>query len=339
MRILIIGGTAFVGRHIADAALAAGHDVTLFNRGQTGPELFPQATNLTGDRNSDLAALAQGQWDATIDVCAYFPRQVSSLATALGAGDGRGGHHIYVSSMSAYRTPVAPGFGEDAPLAELIDPDATEITNENYGGLKVACERLATELYGEKNTAIVRPTYVIGPHDRSYRMTYWVERIAAGGTVLAPGDQAEPIQVIDARDMATWIVGLAERSVSGAFNAVSPTPPFGFDALLTAIHEAVAPEGTELVWVSGDFLNTQELTETSLPLWAGGDPDADINAADPAAATATGLKPRPLGQSVREIHAAELAHPRAKRPEVGLTPEREAELLSRWRASQPTAGA
>lgn len=334
MRILIIGGTAFVGRHIADAALSAGHDVTLFNRGRTGPDLFPAATNLTGDRNSDLSAIAEGQWDATIDVCAYFPRQVRALAEQLA---NRGGHHIFVSSMSAYRTPVAAGFGEDAPLAELIDPDATEITDQNYGGLKVACEELATELYGEQHTAIVRPTYVIGPYDRSYRMTYWVERIAAGGRVLAPGDVAAPIQVIDARDMATWIVRLAEGSVTGAFNAVSPTPPFGFGELLAAIKETVAPDGTELVWVTEDFLKDQEISETDLPLWPGGDPDSDINAANPAAATATGLQPRPLAQTITEIHAEELAHPRAERPGVGLTSEREAELLTRWFEAGPTA--
>lgn len=196
MRILIIGGTAFVGRHIAQAGIATGHDVTLFHRGKTGAELFPQATHLTGDRNSDLSALGAGQWDATIDVCAYFPRQVCSLSAALGE---RGGHHIFISSASAYRTPVAPGFSEDAPLAELDDPATEEFTDQTYGGLKVACERLVTEIYGPAGLAagatIVRPTYVIGPCDLSYRFTWWVERIARGGVVLAPGDYGDPIQV------------------------------------------------------------------------------------------------------------------------------------------------
>src|SRR5215471_1169763 len=130
MRILIIGGTAFVGRHITQAALAAGHEVTLFNRGRTGPDLFPQATNLAGDRDSDLSALADGEWDATIDVCAYFPRQVRELATVLGGGGGRGGHHVFISSTSAYGTPVAPAFTESAPLAEIDDPTIEEITDQ-----------------------------------------------------------------------------------------------------------------------------------------------------------------------------------------------------------------
>ncbi len=339
MRILIIGGTAFVGRYIAEAALAEGHDVTLFNRGRTNPGLFPQATHLTGDRDSDLTALADGEWDATIDVCAYFPRQVRELASMLGGQPGhtgRGGHQVFVSSMSAYQTPVARGFTEDAPLAELADgtEDTEVMTDQNYGGLKVACERLAARLYGAASTAIVRPTYVIGPHDRSYRMTWWVERIAAGGTVLAPEGKADPIQVIDARDMGSWIVALAAKKVSGAFNAVSPTPPFGFADLLKAINAEVGPPGTELVWVSKEFLLAEGLGET-LPLWPGGDSESDINAADPAAATASGLRPRPLSRTIREIHAAELAEPTPVRPGTGITREREAELISRWRESHP----
>ncbi len=338
MRILIIGGTAFVGRYIAEAALAAGHEVTVFNRGLTNPGLFPQATHLTGDRNSDLSALADGEWDATIDVCAYFPRQVRELARALDAHDGhtgRGGHHVYVSSMSAFKTPVARGFTEDAPLAELADgtEDTEVMTDQNYGGLKVACERLAARLYGAASTAIVRPTYVIGPRDRSYRMTWWVERIAAGGIVLAPEGKTDPIQVIDARDMGSWIVSLAANQVSGAFNAVSPAPPFGFADLLSAIRAAVGPPGTELEWVSKEFLLAQGLAET-LPLWPGGDSESDINAADPAAAAATGLRPRPLSQTIREIHAAELADPTPVRPGTGITREREAELITRWRDSR-----
>lgn len=332
MRVLIIGGTAFVGRHITQAALAAGHEVTLFNRGRTGADLFPEATKLVGDRDSDLSALADGEWDATIDVCAYFPRQVRELATALA---GRGGHHVFVSSTSVYRTPVAPGFTENAPLAELDDPSTDVITDQTYGGLKVACERTVTELYGQQATTIVRPTYVIGPYDRTYRFTWWVERIAAGGTVLAPGDPAGPIQVVDARDMAAWIVTLAAQRVSGVFHAASPEPIFGFGKLLAEISAAVAPPGTELVWPSTEFLLAEGETGESLPLWPGADSESDINAADPAAAVAAGLRPRPIRQSAAEVHAAELAAPTPIRPGTGISREREAELLARWAASQP----
>src|SRR5262249_8465763 len=202
MRILMIGGTRFVGRHITEAAVARGHDVTVFHRGQSGADLFPQATHLLGDRDVDLSALSadsSGPWDATIDVCAYFPRQVHSLATALGGPGANAGQYLFISSTSAYRTPVSPGFNEDAPLAQLAkldDPAAEEITEENYGGLKVAGERAAFELFGADKTTVIRPTYVVGPRDHSYRFTWWVERIARGGNVLAPGGAAEPIQVI-----------------------------------------------------------------------------------------------------------------------------------------------
>ncbi len=357
MRILIIGGTKFVGRHITEAALGAGHDVTVFHRGSTGAGLFPQATHLTGDRNGDLAALSAGHWDATIDVNAYFPRQVRSLAAALG---GRGGRYLLISSTSVYRTPVAPGFGEDAPLAELDDPATEEITDQTYGGLKVACERAAVELFGTGRTGgnaasgnaasgnaasaasgnaasgtaagatVVRPTYVIGPYDYSYRLTWWVERIARGGTVLAPGGAADPIQVIDARDMASWIVSLVARSVPGIFHAVSPAPPFGFGDLLEAIAAEVAPPGTTLTWVDADFLTKQGETEEHLPLWPGGDSERDINTADPSAAYTAGLKPRPIRQSVAEIHEAEKVSPAPVPAGLGLTQEREAELLAAW---------
>src|SRR5215472_12330781 len=153
MRILIIGGTAFVGRHMTRAAIDRGHEVTLFNRGKTAADLFPEARHLTGDRNTDLSALANGSWDATIDVCAYFPRQVRSLATAL---DHRGGRYVFISSVSAYSSSVPADYDESAALATTDDPDATEITNENYGGLKVACEQASAQLFGP-DTTIIRP--------------------------------------------------------------------------------------------------------------------------------------------------------------------------------------
>jgi len=329
MRILIIGGTVFVGRHITEAALAHGHDVTVFHRGRSGKDLFAGTAHLFGDRNEDLSALSAGSWDATIDVCAYFPRQVRSLADALG---GRGGRYVFVSSTSAYRTPVAPGFTEDAPLAELDDPATEEVTDETYGGLKVACERMAADMFASSGVTVVRPTYVVGPHDRSGRFTWWVERIARGGTVLAPGGAADPIQVIDARDLSDWIVSLVSRSVTGTFHAVSPAPPYGFGDLLDEIAAEVAPPGTALTWVDADFLLDRGENAESIPLWPGGDSEREINTADPARALAAGLAPRPIRQTVAAVHAAEQASPTPIPSGTGLTAEREAELLADWLA-------
>lgn len=330
MRILIIGGTAFVGRHIAQSALDAGHELTLFHRGKTGSGLFSQATHLSGDRDEDLSALAGGSWDATIDVCAYFPRQVRTLAAALGM---RGGRYVFISSVSAYSPSVPRNYIESAPLAEVADPEATQVTDVNYGGLKVACEQASSALFGPETT-IIRPTYVIGPYDRSYRFTWWVDRIARGGTVLAPGSPDDPIQLIDARDQAAWIVSLLERSITGTFHAVSPAPPFGFGQMLEAVAAEVAPAGTELSWVEASFLLEQGFDGAALPLWAEGEGDAsNLSTANPGAAFATGLTPRPLRQTVADIRAEDRT-PGTGRPGVGISAEREAEVLTRWAAAR-----
>ncbi len=325
MRILMIGGTRFVGRHVAEAAIARGHDVTLVHR--TATELLPEAEHVLLDRDGDLAALSGREWDATIDVSAYFPRQVQSLADAL---DGRGGRYLVISSTSVYAEPAGPAFDETSPTVAPADPGTDVVDEETYGRLKVSIELLARELFGDLAT-VVRPTYVIGPWDYTRRFTSWVERLAAGGEVLGPGDPADPVQVIDARDMATWIVGLVEGDVAGTFHAVSPEPVYTFGQMLSDIAAEVAPEGTALTWVDQGWLLDQGVTDADIPLWGGGDPWIGANAASPAAARATGLHPRPLRTSVREILEFVRAHP-ADGPGPGLDPAREADLLARWHA-------
>ena len=328
MRILVIGGTRFVGRHVVEAALAAEHDLTLLHRGSGPDEPFPEAEHLHADRDGDLAVLDRREFDATVDVSAYFPRQVRSLASAL---DGRGGRYLVISSTSVYASPDAPGFDESSRTVEPAGEDVTEVTEESYGRLKVSIERAARELFGDRAT-VVRPTYVIGPWDYTQRFTYWVERLAEGGEVLAPGDPGDPIQVIDGRDMGAWIVGLLERDVPGTFHAVSPAPPFTFGLMLADVAAAVVPAGTTLTWVDQGWLLEQGETGESLPLWGAGDPGIDANAADPAAARATGLEPRPLRQSVLETLEHVRAEPWPARDPGAITREREAELLAAWHA-------
>jgi 2'-hydroxyisoflavone reductase len=179
-------------------------------------------------------------------------------------------------------------------------------------------------------TTIVRPSYVIGPYDRSYRFTWWVERLARGGEVLAPGEPEDPIQVIDARDMGAWTIELLEKAVTGTFHAAIPQPPFGFGEFLETIAAQVAPAGTRLTWVSRDYLLGEGEDDASLPMWPGGDSERDINAASSAAALAAGLRPRPLSQSAAEVHAHELRFPTAVPEGVGLSAQRESELLAGW---------
>jgi 2'-hydroxyisoflavone reductase len=322
MQILVVGGTAFVGRHFVDAAVAAGHEVTLLHRGRTGAGLFPDVEELRADRDEDLSVLTGRQFDATVDTCAYRPGQVASLASAL---DGHGGHHLFVSTVSVYAPGSGPNSTEAAPLLGPAAPDVTEVTGETYGPLKVACETVAAERYGD-DLVIVRPTYVVGPYDHTWRLPWWVSRIAAGGEVLAPGPYAAPIQVIDARDQATFMTALLERHVPGIFHTVSPAPPFGFGDLLEAIAAAVAPPGTRLRWVDPDVLLEHDLADGALPLWAGGESDGGGDACDPGAAIGEGLAVRPLAQTVRET-LAWVRTTEGPPAGVGLSPALEAEIL------------
>ena len=329
MRILIIGGTRFVGHAMAEAALEAGHDVTLLHRHETAE--LPGATHLLADRDGDLGVLAEGSWDATIDVCAYVPSQVRRLHEALGGPENRGGHHLFVSTVSVYREPSGPGADEDSPLFDEPADGTEEVTNETYGPLKVACERVATEAYGEAGLAIIRPTYVVGPRDATARYPYWVLRAARGGAMLAPGPAGAPMQCVDARDMGAWTVRLAEGRVSGAFTAARPATTFG--ALLDETVSALDTDA-ELVQVDGDWLVEQGVDGMQLPLWSEGSPEFAL-AMSPARAEAAGLTHRPFADVVRDTLAWAEAHPdQATNPHTGLSPAREQELLTAWAGTQ-----
>jgi 2'-hydroxyisoflavone reductase len=303
-----------------EAALGAGHDLTLVHRSATS--LFPSARHVLADRNGDLSALADGEWDATVDMCAYLPAQVRSLATALG---GRGGHHVLVSSVSAYGDLPGPGGDEDSPLLPVAGDDVDEITDTTYGPLKVACERAAAAAYGDR-LAVVRPTYVVGPHDPTGRYPWWVRRMVRGGEVLAPGSPDDPAQIVDVRDLADFQLGLATGQVAGEFNAVRPTLPWS--GLLEAT-AAVAPAGTTLGWVDAHWLTEQGVTGQDLPLWSEGTVEW-ASAMSPARAEAAGLRHRPLAEVVRDTAA--WATDDVLVDGVGLTAAREAELLARWHA-------
>ncbi len=327
MRILLVGGTRFVGRAMAEEALRRGHAVTLLHRSPNDNPALQAAEHLLADRDSDLSVLARREFDATIDVCAYVPRQVRSLAEAL---DGRSGHHVLVSTMSVFADTDEPGLDENGRLEELSDSLTEEVTGETYGGLKVLCERQAASAYAEEALTVVRPTYVLGPHDHTGRFTWWVRRIARGGEVLAPGPRDAPMQVIDARDLAAWTLDLAEHRVSGFYNAISPTPPFGYGDLLDAAVRAVGPPGTTLTWLEADWLSAQGETYNSLPLWTGGELAWTL-AADPTKAYTSGLSPRPLTQTVADTWEWISTEQPPPVTGWGISTEREQELLNRWR--------
>lgn len=345
MELLVLGGTSFVGRHIVGRALADGHTVTTFNRGRTNPGLFPMVRSRHGDRTTgDYGALERaGPFDAVVDVSAYFPRAVRQAVAALGPG-GINGPYILISSVSAYAQPeahasldgeVGRGFTEDAPLAVLppgTDPQTEDVTGETYGPLKVLTEEAAEALL-PGGVMIVRPGLVVGPHDPTDRFTYWIRRMADGGEVLAPGEpDVAPVQFVDAADLAGWIVASAAAGRTGIYNAVAP--PVLLDRVLHAARTASGRDsGADAVWVPWSFLEAEGVAPwTDLPACL---PPAMLGmvTADGSKAAADGLVHRSVEEVVGDLAGWDRERPRAEPLRAGLSREREAELLRRWRAA------
>jgi 2'-hydroxyisoflavone reductase len=286
-----------VGRAIAWAAVGAGHDVTVINRGQTPSDLPDSVTRLVGDRHGDMSALTGLTYDVTVDAIAYRPVDVDVLAAAL---DHRGGHHIQISSVSAYEDPPAEGATEDTATLwndTSLARDA-EVTAETYGPLKAECERAAQSHFGDRLT-FVRPTFVIGGHDATLRFPYWVERLRRGGSVAVPGPRDNALQYIDARDLGEFVVTLATTSTLGAFHVAGPYPPGRFYEVIESIRDQVSPTDTRLVEISPRHIKSHHL-ETRFPLWSGSSSETAL-AVDPAKAIAAGLSFRKLSESVDDV--------------------------------------
>ncbi|MBX3599727.1 MAG: NAD-dependent epimerase/dehydratase family protein [Rubrivivax sp.] len=338
MHLLVLGGTRFLGRHLADLALQRGHRVTLLHRGRSGSGLFPQAEHLIADRNADLSVLDGRRFDAVVDTSAYWPRQVREVAARLA---GRVGHYQMVSTISVYADPDAGALTEDATLATLADPATETVSGETYGGLKVLCEQAAVDGFGAGRTLLPRPGLLVGPHDPTERFTWWVRRLlraAPGSEVLAPGDPAGPVQFIDARDAAAWMLAQAESGRSGPFNLTGPATPLSMEAFLATARRVLAPADPppRLCWVAEDFLLEQGVASwTELPLWLPRRSDG-IHRTEIARALATGLQCRALEATLQDTAAWARAAPLSRagegppRPPTGLAPEREAALLQAW---------
>ena len=312
MRMLVHGGTKFLGRHVVEHALAREHEVTLFNRGQTLPDLFPQTQKLRGDREGDLSALEGRAWDAVVDTSGYVPGTVARTLDALGDV----GHYTFVSTISVYA---------DASTPPTVSSPLTD--DEEYGGNKVRCEAVVRERFPD--AFVPRPGLIVGPWDPTNRFTYWVTRLADGGRALVPAPPDAPAQVIDARDLAGWIVRAAEDRVSGTYNAVGP--PTTREALFAACNTG----GAELVWVDPEWLAAHEVGEwMELPLWLSSPEYAGMLAIDPSPAIAAGLETRPLVETVHDTLEWFRAGDVPADPPAGLDRERERTLLDRWVSKQ-----
>lgn len=332
MKILVLGGTRFIGLHMAEAALRRGHTLTLFNRGRTHTDRFPEIERIKGDRNGDVAGLANRRWDAVIDNSGYFPRQISLAGGVLAPNVGR---YLFVSSISVYPDFSVPR-NEDSPVGKVADETIEKVDENTYGPLKALSEKAAFATYGERTT-VLRPGLIVGPDDNTDRFTYWPARAARGGTFLAPGTPRDPIQVIDVRDLADFTIRCLERDIRGTYNLVSPPGRFTMGQLVAAsigaARRLARPARTPVArWGGAAFLETQKIEAWSdMPVWVPASGDSVAMSATPAArASAAGLRVRPLVETVNDTLAWHLQRPASETTtlKAGLTPEREAAALA-----------
>jgi 2'-hydroxyisoflavone reductase len=332
--LLILGGTGFIGPHLTQEALRLGWQVTHFNRGKRDADGVPGVETLLGDRKGQLDALRGRKWDAVVDNTGYIPKYVQMSAELLAPS---AGYCLFVSSISAYASFARPN-DEDSPTGRLDDPAIEQITNESYGPMKALCEQYSLRAF-KGRASVVRPGYIVGPLDPTDRFTYWPVRVARGGEMLAPGTSADPVQVIDVRDLAAWMMQLVEARTTGIYNAISMPGALTMGAIIRA-SELVSPDaGTRVNWVDEDFLaSAWKPEELDLPPWSpmkGETAGASLTAGERA--RAAGLKIRPLADTVRDTMEwfRTLPQERQSKLRAGLDPQKEADTLKAWRERAP----
>ncbi|HKH11107.1 MAG TPA: NAD-dependent epimerase/dehydratase family protein [Rubrobacter sp.] len=327
MDLLVLGGTRFLGLHLVAAALERGHGVTLFNRGVSNPGLFPEVEELRGERDGDLSPLRGRRWEAAIDTSGYLPRDVRHSAELLADSVG---HYTLVSSISVYEDFGRTGIDEDAPVLEPPEPEPEELDWELYGGLKVGCER-AVKAAMPGRALVVRPGMIVGPYDYTDRFPYWCRRVAEGGEVLAPGDPGQQVQLIDARDLAAWMLGMAEEGRPGVYNATGPEHGLTMRGMLEEIRAATGSDA-RFVWASEEFLLGAGVKPwEEMPFWVPKEM-AGILSAGVGRAVGAGLVFRPLAETVRDVPGPDEERPEAEIG-AGIPREREEELLRAWQGS------
>ncbi len=338
LRILILGGTGFTGPFQVRFALSRGHKVTVFNRGKTHPGELPEGVEqLIGDRNGKLDALRGRQWDAVIDVPTSMPVWVRDAAAIL---KGNVDRYVFISTVSVYAD-TNHGYDENGPLAKYEGPDPYKETVEamkasgfkTYGPLKALSEHEAEKAFPGR-TLIVRPGLIVGPRDETDRFTYWPVRIDRGGEVLAPGKPTDPAQIIDGRDVAEWIIRMAENGEAGIYNAVGPDKSLTIGGMLTGIQDALQSKAT-FTWADADFLEKQKVEAWSdMPVWTGS--ESGMAQTSNKRAIAKGLTFRPLAETARDTLAwfKQLPPERQAKLRSGLTSEREKEVLEAWHAQK-----
>lgn len=331
MKILVIGGTVFLGRHIVEYALQEGHEVTLFNRGQHNPDLFPGVEKIHGDRNTDYEKLAGRSWDGVIDTCGYTPGAVEKTAEILKDSVKR---YVFISSINAYRDVEAAGIDETYPETELPEgASLEEMTMETYGPLKVLCEKVVERIFptGYVN---IRSGLIVGPNDPSDRFTYWVNRISKGGQVLCPGDGSTPIQFIDVRDLAKWSVKMAINGEPGLYNGTGPDYTLTMRKFLETCQRICNPDA-QLVWVDEIFIEDNEITPwAEMPAWA---PDSKkefhgLGKINISKALDRGLTFLDLGKTIFDTLEWDKSRTESAKFRAGIDPQKEKNILEKFKS-------
>lgn len=327
MKLLLLGGTVFLGRHLVEVALTRGHEITLFNRGQHSPNLYPDVKKLRGNRDGDISALQGQSWDAVIDTCGFLPRVVRASAELLADAVH---HYTFISSVSVYRDFSVLDIKESAPISTLPDESVEEINIETYGPLKAMCEQAVQQVMFGKVLA-VRPGFIVGPYDPTDRFTYWVHRVAQGGDILAPGLPDRPIQFIDVRDLAEWVVRMVEASQTGTYNATGPGKVLTMEQMLEEC-KSVSGREARFVWVGEQFLLEAKVAPWSeLPFWVPQKENASgLMSINCSRAMTRGLSFRSLAETIQDILAWDATRSFDIERRAGLTSERELQLLQAW---------
>jgi 2'-hydroxyisoflavone reductase len=328
--LLVLGGTGFIGPHLTEAATGRGWKVTHFNRGKRDPDGVPGVETLIGDRKGQLDSLKGRRWDAVVDDTGYIPKYCRMSADLLAPNSG---YCLFVSSISAYASFAKPN-DVGSPTGILENKDQEEITNETYGPMKAACEQYVRDAYGPRS-GVVRPGYIVGPLDPTDRFTYWPVRFAKGGEMAVPGTPADPIQIVDVRDLAAFMMDLVDGRVDGTFNAVTPPGAITMGALMDTSRKLTGAD-TKLTWIDEDFLaaNVKPEDMNFAPWGPMKGEEAGGSLTGMQASADKGLKARPLEDTVRDTLAWHETRP-AERKETlrsGFTPEQEAAILAAWRA-------
>jgi 2'-hydroxyisoflavone reductase len=335
LEILVLGGTGFIGPHMVREALRRGHTVTLFNRGRTNDELFPDLETIQGDRGGDLSMLEGRKWDAVIDNSGYVPRHVQNSARTLAPNVGQ---YLFISTVAVYDS-FATLNDESSRLASLADETIEEVNGETYGPLKALCEKRARAEIDADRLTVLRPTYICGPGDHTDRFTYWPVRVSKGGEMLLPGGPDYPLQIIDVRDLTNFTIDCLDREITDTFNTVTPVGSYNMGQLL-ADSQAVTATDVDPVWVDESFANDAQADNEvqnrgMFPIWhpIEGDQARESGIAG-GKAVAAGLHNRPVRETIRDLLAwwKTLPDDRRSSMKAGMSAALESELIAAWKA-------